>query len=226
MSEYRFDTLLFDLDGTIVDSAPGVTRAFAYALKKYGIDADPDDLKKVVGPPLSQSFVDFYGFSREKATEAVEKYREYYRDRGIFECELYYGISDLLFDLKKRGLKLLVASSKPTVFVEKIAVHFGIDGCFSHIVGAELDGRRTDKSEVVAEAIALSGSGRERILMVGDRSFDIVGGHNMGVKVAAVGWGYGNAEELAEADYIVNAPEEIIGLIGGTPDAGTKRERI
>lgn len=205
----NFHTILFDLDGTITDSAPGVTNSFAYALAAYGIHADPADLRMVVGPPLHESFIRFFGFSEEEAFRAVEKYREYYRDRGIFENRVYDGIPELLSALSGTGKRLLIASSKPLIFVEKVLDHFGIQGFFKHICGSELDGRRTDKAEVIDWALSLIGGSTDGVLMVGDRSFDVIGGHAAGLHVVGALWGYGDREELAEADYIAESPAEL-----------------
>ena len=146
--------VLFDLDGTLTDPMVGITTCVQYALAAAGIE-EPDlqKLTPFIGPPLKQSFMEFYGFSDEKAEQAVEKYRERFKDVGIFENEVYEGIPKLLSSLKKEGMLLSVASSKPEVFVKRILAHFSIDSYFDAVVGSELDGRRTDKKEVVAEAL-------------------------------------------------------------------------
>lgn len=146
--------ILFDLDGTLTDPMVGITTCVQYALAAAGIE-EPDlqKLTPFIGPPLKQSFMEFYGFSDEKAEQAVEKYRERFKDVGIFENEVYEGIPKLLSSLKKEGMLLSVASSKPEVFVKRILTHFSIDSYFDAVVGSELDGRRTDKKEVVAEAL-------------------------------------------------------------------------
>ena len=146
--------VLFDLDGTLTDPMVGITTCVQYALAAAGIE-EPDlqKLTPFIGPPLKQSFMEFYGFPDEKAEQAVEKYRERFKDVGIFENEVYEGIPELLSSLKKEGMLLSVASSKPEVFVKRILTHFSIDSYFDAVVGSELDGRRTDKKEVVAEAL-------------------------------------------------------------------------
>lgn len=146
--------VLFDLDGTLTDPMVGITTCVQYALAAAGIE-EPDlqKLTPFIGPPLKQSFMEFYDFSDEKAEQAVEKYRERFKDVGIFENEVYEGIPKLLSSLKKEGMLLSVASSKPEVFVKRILTHFSIDSYFDAVVGSELDGRRTDKKEVVAEAL-------------------------------------------------------------------------
>lgn len=208
-----FDTVLFDLDGTVAESAPGVTRSFSYALSKYGINEDPSDLSKVIGPPLDRSFMDFYGFSKERADEAIEHYREYYRERGIFECNIYDGIEDMLKTLSGCGTGILLATSKPTVFATRILDHFGLSRYFSHAVGSELDGRRTNKAEVIECALELADTPKDRVLMVGDRSFDVIGAHTVGIMAAGALWGYGSADELSVADFTAETPADICGIV-------------
>ena len=144
------EIILFDLDGTLTDSAPGITRCVQYALRHFGID-EPD-LKKLecfVGPPLKEMFMEYAGFSESQAEEAVAKYRERYTEKGIFENGVYEGIPELLQLCRDRGRVLGVASSKPQVFVEQILEHFDLRQYFEVVVGAELDGTRTDKAEVI-----------------------------------------------------------------------------
>ena len=141
--------LLFDLDGTITDSQLGITRSAAYALERFGIHVDdPAALKFFVGPPLHDSFAEHYGFSQEKAVQAVAVYREYYREKGIFENEVYPGIPGLLKDLKENGRTIILATSKPTVFARQILDYFLLSEYFSYISGAELSGVRNNKDEV------------------------------------------------------------------------------
>lgn len=210
-----FQTLLFDLDGTVTDSAPGVTRSFAYALDAYGIHVDPSELYKVVGPPLHVSFMEFYGFSREDAFRAVDKYREYYREKGIYECRLYDGIRELLAKLKASGRELLIASSKPEFFVRQILDNFGIAEHFDFVVGSLLDGGRTDKAEVVDYALSHAKGKIDETVMIGDRRFDVDGGHAKGLPVIGVSWGYGSRQELADsgAEFIVDTPDELLYLL-------------
>lgn len=208
--------LLFDLDGTLTDPKVGITTCVQYALKTFGIDEpDLDKLEPFIGPPLLDSFKEFYGFDDEKAQAAIEKYRERFRDKGIFENEIYRGVPEMLKKLKQRGLHLGVASSKPTVFVEKILEHFRIKDYFEVVVGSELDGTRSDKAEVVLEALRrFFPNGRvqkHKVFMIGDRKFDVIGAKNVGVESVAVSYGYGDMEELmqAHADYIVRSVEEL-----------------
>ena len=150
MKEY----LLFDLDGTLTDPKVGITTCVQYALKEFGIEEpDLDKLEPFIGPPLKDSFKEFYGFSDEDAQKAVEKYRERFSEIGLFENDVYDGIPQMLRLLQSRGMYLAVASSKPTVFVEQILEHFDLRRYFKVVVGSDLDGSRVNKDEVVLEAL-------------------------------------------------------------------------
>lgn len=207
------DYILFDLDGTLTDPKEGITKSFQYALAHFGIvEPDLDNLEVVIGPPLGDSFINFYGFTKENAQEAVMKYRERFSTLGMYENKIYEGIPSMLQKLKDAGKKLAIASSKPTVFVEKILEHFEIKEYFHHIIGSNLDGTRSDKAEVVDAAIAGFGEvNRKDIIMVGDRKFDVIGAHERGVEVIGVTYGYGGVEELVEsgADYVVKTVKEL-----------------
>ncbi|MCH5275551.1 MAG: HAD hydrolase-like protein [Lachnospiraceae bacterium] len=226
------DYILFDLDGTLTDPKVGITTCVQYALASFGIDEpDTDKLTPFIGPPLKDSFMEFYDFDEAKAEAAVEKYRERFRDTGIFENQIYDGIPEMIRKLKGNKKKLAVASSKPTVFVERILEHFDIRRYFDVVVGSELDGRRTDKAEVVAEALRLLyGENQEDIekkkqntLMVGDRKFDVKGAKDEGIVSVAVAYGYGPMDELkiAKPDYIVRSVAELEKLLlRGTEKTG------
>lgn len=208
--------LLFDLDGTLTDPRVGITTCVQYALHSFGIE-EPDltKLEPFIGPPLRESFMKFYGFSAEQAEEAVAKYRERFQDTGIFENEVYEGIPQMLRTLQSKGVFLAVASSKPQVYVERILDHFDLRKYFSVIVGSELDGSRENKDEVVLEALnrlfAYKPIRKEKVYMIGDRSYDVEGARAMGVESVGVTYGFGSLEELkaAKADYIVRSVEEL-----------------
>ena len=219
-----FDYVLFDLDGTLTDPKEGITKSVQYALAAFGIEEpDTDNLVSFIGPPLKDSFMEFYGFDEEKAGKAIEKYRERFQDTGIFENRIYDGIPELIRKLKGNRKKLAVASSKPTVFVERILEHFDIRRYFDVVVGSELDGTRTDKAEVVEEALRqLYGENQEEweqkkrnTVMVGDRKFDVSGAKEQGLISVAVSYGYGRMDELriARPDYVVKSVEELEKLL-------------
>lgn len=213
-----YETILFDLDGTITDSAPGITNSVIYALKNYGIkETDYEKLCKFIGPPLVDSFQEYYGFSKEKALEAVEYYREYYSDKGIFENSVYDGFEEVARRLKERGKQLVVATSKPEPFAKRIMEHFGLATYFDCVAGMELDGRRGTKAEVIRYALDVCRvPDKGRALMVGDRKHDVIGARSAGIDCLGVLYGFGTREELecAGADYIVETVGEIPDVIG------------
>lgn len=235
--------LLFDLDGTLTDPMEGITSSVQHALKAFGIEEpDLEKLTPFIGPPLKESFMEYYGFDEKQAGKAVEKYREWFAPKGIYQNRVYEGIPEMLHRLKLAGKVLAVASSKPQIFVEKILRHFEVYECFDVIVGSELDGTRTSKEEVVGEALGrlfsqikddryesggdgngparLSAAGLRRqaagvTAMIGDRRFDIAGGKEYGLVTVGCAYGYAGEGELKEAgaDYIVRTVEELEALL-------------
>lgn len=216
----QFHVLLFDLDGTLTDPKTGITGCVQYALHRLGIEEpDLDKLEPFIGPPLLDSFREFYGIEGQRALEAVEAYRERFRNGGLFENEIYPGIREMLMHLKAAGKMLAVASSKPSVFVEKILQHFEIAEYFDVVTGSELDHTRTKKEEVIEETLRrLCQMGKidcDKTVMVGDRKFDILGAKEFGLKSIGCSYGYAAAGELeqAGADYIVDTVEQLEELL-------------
>ena len=196
---YQF--YFFDLDGTITDSSLGITNSVRYALAKYGIE-EPDRKKlyRFIGPPLAESFREFYEFPEEQCQEAIRYYREYYRDKGIYENQVYDGLEEVLKKLKEVGKQLVVATSKPEVFAREIIRYFHLDSYFSYVAGMELDGGRGTKAEVIEYAIRSCGAeDRREVLMIGDRKHDVIGARQAGIDCVGVLYGFGSEEELKEA---------------------------
>ena len=223
--------ILFDLDGTLTDPKLGICTCVQYALKSFDIDeADLDKLEPFIGPPLKDSFMQYYGLSEEQAIAAIEKYRERFSVTGKFENEVYEGIPQLLSDLKDYGYHLAVASSKPECFVKDIMDHFRIAKYFDVIVGSELDGTRIDKAEVIHEALnQLFHYGKirtEQVVMIGDRKFDVEGAKEIGVTSVAVSYGYGSLEELqgANPDYLIESVEGLQHLFMEEAELEIKRD--
>lgn len=211
------DILLFDLDGTLTDPGVGITNSVMYALKFFGIiEHDREKLYPFIGPPLLDSFMEFYGFDEQKAEQAVARYREYYRETGIYENQVYDGIPELLKKLNAEGKILMVATSKPEPFAKQILTHFDMMQYFAAVAGSDFERTRNTKGEVIAYALELyvRMSGRpmqelkERAVMVGDRSYDIAGAKENGICSVGVLWGYGSREELekAGADDMMESP--------------------
>ncbi|MEE0420296.1 MAG: HAD family hydrolase [Lachnospiraceae bacterium] len=205
--------LLFDLDGTLTDPMKGITNSVAYALEYYGIHVeDRTSLCSFIGPPLKDSFMEYYGFEEKKAQEAVWKYREYFSEKGIFENEVYQGIPQLLEQLTGNGRTLIVATSKPTVYARQILEHFELDRFFTDVQGSNLDGTRVNKDEVIAHALRENRvSDREEAVMIGDRKHDILGGKKCGLDTIGVLFGYGSLREMQDckADRIAKSVEEL-----------------
>ena len=191
---------LFDLDGTISKSGIGIKNSIRYALNKFGVSAfDEGKLDFMIGPPLVDGFMQYFGLSKEDAITTTAYYREYYSVKGKFETEIYDGVKELLKDLKERGVKLIVCTSKPQGFTEEILTHFGLDKIFHHVLGATLDGKLGEKDEIIALAIEKFGIEKDSAVMVGDRKFDIEGANKNGIKGVGVSYGYGTRTELTNA---------------------------
>lgn len=212
-----YDTILFDLDGTLTDPGEGITNSVAYALKKYDIEvSDRSELYKFIGPPLKDSFMRFYSFSEEKAEQAIAYYREYFRDIGIFENRVYEGVEDMLKALCDEEKTIVLATSKPEEFAIRILEHFGLSKYFTIMAGASMDSSRSKKGDVIAYAISLCEDFcKDTAVMIGDREHDIIGAKENGLKSIGVLYGYGDENELkvAGADYIVSSPADILNLI-------------
>ena len=211
-----YQTILFDLDGTLTDPGEGITRSVAYALSKWGIEVkDRTVLYCFIGPPLAESFSRYYGFSSEQAEEAVAQYRVYFRERGMFENRVYGGIRELLARLKEAGCRLVIATSKPEEFARRILAHFDLDRYFDQITGASMDGKLSRKGDVITRALALGGIKAEDAVMIGDRHHDIDGAKENGLRSIGVLYGYGDRteHEAAGTDAIAETVEELERLL-------------
>ena len=212
-----YDYLLFDLDGTLTDPAEGITNSVIYALKKWGIEvSDKRELYCFIGPPLSASFKKYYGFSEEDALKCVEYYREYFRDRGIFENKVYEGIPELLQKLRLDGKILILATSKPEVFAKQILDHFDLTKYFDVVAGASMDESRNKKADVIRYALDKAKiTDLSRVLMIGDRDQDVIGARINYLDSLGVLYGYGDrAEHMgAGATYIAENVEDILNYV-------------
>lgn len=214
-----YQVVLFDLDGTLTDPGLGITNSVMYALKKWGIEvSERSELYQFIGPPLKESFQRFYGFSEEKAEQSIEYYREYFREKGLFENQVYAGIKELLETLQVSGRKIILATSKPEEFAVQILEHFGLAKYFFCIGGASMDGVRSEKADVISYVLKKAGvENLSETVMVGDRKHDMMGAKKVGMDSIGVLFGYGNYEELqnAGATYIVDSVDEISDIILG-----------
>lgn len=216
MKKYKY--IFFDLDGTLTDPFEGITHSVALALEHFGIYvSDRRELGKFIGPPLRESFPRYYPIPEDRVEEAIEEYRKYFSVKGLFENELYDGIPEMLSALRDAGYTLLLATAKPEVFAKRITEHFGIDGYFFAQCGASLDEARDSKSAVIEYALSLCGADPSEVLMVGDRSHDVLGAREHGIDTAGVLWGYGSKEELESAgavcilDSVDSLTKQILG---------------
>ncbi|WP_422660849.1 HAD family hydrolase [Paenibacillus sp. EC2-1] len=201
----NYKNVLFDLDGTLTDPKVGITKSVQYALAKFNIiEPDLSKLEFFIGPPLQNSFMEAYSFTAEQAWDAVTHYREYFKEQGIYENELYEGIKELLELLKSQGRDLFVATSKPEVFALSILSHFELDSYFTYVCGSELDGTRSDKTEIIKFIVDKYHLNPMETVMVGDRKHDLIGAHNNNIHSIAVGFGYGTEEELIAAEPTYN----------------------
>lgn len=213
----NYDVILFDLDGTLTDSSPGIINSIVYALNKYNIAVDDTAaLGKFLGPPLHESFKEFYGFDEEKAWKAVSFYREYFSTKGLLENKVYDGIPFLLKKLADNGKRLIVATSKPQEFTDKIMAHFDLTKYFEFVAGSNMDGTRSKKAEVIEYALQkCMVTDKSKVVMVGDRKHDIFGAKAVGIDSIGVEYGYGDYNELdnAGATYIAKTVDELKNLI-------------
>jgi phosphoglycolate phosphatase len=210
-----YSHIFFDLDGTLTDSAPGITNAIIYARKKWGLPAGTNaDYYKFIGPPMPESYEQFWGFSHEDAVRFLADYREYFSQKGLFENNVYPGILSLLQDLKAAGRHLYIATTKPTEFSQRIADKFGFSQYFDIISGAGLTSDNT-KYDVIRNARDACGVDMADAVMVGDRFHDVEGAHAHHIPCIGVTYGFGSREELTQsgADFIVDTVDELGALL-------------
>ncbi|HEL1907214.1 TPA: HAD family hydrolase [Streptococcus suis] len=207
-----YQTILFDLDGTLTDSGQGILNSVAYALEKMGIE-EPDtaNLNRFIGPPLYESFSRFYPLSPEDTQSAVDAFRVYFKEKGMFENQLYPGIIPLLEELRTAGKTLVIATSKPEIFAKQILEHFGIAHYFDVIAGASLDSSRISKADVIGYAINQLEAFPKHAVMIGDREHDIEGARMHQLPAIGVLYGYGSKQEFekAEATMIVETVQDL-----------------
>ncbi len=210
-----YKAIFFDLDGTLTESGEGITKSVQYALEKIGKpEEDLEKLKVFVGPPLMEQFMKYAGVDETTGRKAVEFYRERYEVKGIYENHPYEGVAEMLQELKRKGYILAVASSKPEYYVMQILDYFKLSSYFDVVVGSEMNGARTSKSEVIEEALKRINMSdkRNEVLMVGDKEHDVLGARAAGLDCVAVAYGYGTQEELTEANplKIVDSVDELL----------------
>ena len=213
-----YEFVLFDLDGTLTDSAPGIINCMEYALTELDIPSPGSaELRAHLGPPLAVTFRDYFGMDQAQITAAITKYRERYHDIGLFENQVYDGIPELLQTLQQAGYRMATATSKPEYSATRILQHFELDQYFEFIGAAALDTSRDSKSLVIAHTLQQTRThpSTHQLVMVGDRSHDVHGAAEHGIDTIGVLWGYGDAPELEAAGAIslANDPAQLEKLL-------------
>ena len=209
--------ILFDLDGTLTNPEIGITTCVMYALEKFNIKVeDRKELRPFIGPPLKYSFQTYYGLSETDSEQAVKYYRERFSVKGLYENEVYDGVENMLQQLKKSGKIVVLATSKPEEYAIKILKHFNLYEYFDFVVGATMDGSRGEKADVIRYALEIGGiADKSKVVMIGDRNYDIHGAKENGLDSIGVLFGFGDSEELttAGANYIAETVEDILKYI-------------
>lgn len=213
----NYDYIFMDLDGTITDPMIGITKSIQYALKYFNIEVeDINTLTKFIGPPLKDTFSQDYKFDEKQTVEAIEKFRERFSEVGLFENVVYNGMEEFLKELKNNGKILMVATSKPQFFAEKILDHFSLKKYFSFIGGSNMDETRSKKSEVIEYVLSENNiKDLSKVVMIGDRKHDIIGAKELGIDSIGVLYGYGNYDELKEAgaNFIIKDLNELLNIL-------------
>lgn len=212
----KYKHILFDLDGTLTDPMIGITNSVIYALDKFHLEVKQrEELLKYIGPPLLDSFQEYHGLSPEQALLALEYYREYFKDKGIYENKVYDGIEEILQYLTSQGCRCYIATSKPEIFARQIVKHFTLDKYFTYIAGSTLDQSRNRKGDVIAYALQKASiTNLSEVLMVGDRKHDIIGAKENNIDSLGVLFGYGDKQELtlAGATYTVSSVHALLSF--------------
>ena len=210
----NFKHIFFDLDGTLIASGVGVINSFKYALEKMDITIPSDEvLMTFIGPPLEHSFR-ICGVAEENVNRAVEIYRENYIPRGMYEANIFEGIEDVLKTLKENGKSLIVTTSKVEHLAEKVLADHNISKYFDFICGSDVELTRNSKAKVIEYAFERANiSNRDEAIIVGDTKYDIIGAKETGIKSIGVLYGYGNNEDLKEADYVAETTLDILNIL-------------
>lgn len=209
----KFKAVIFDFDGTFIDSGEGIRNCVEYALEKHNIPVgDKGKLNYFIGPPLNVGFSDMYGASPKQCDSLIADYRDRYEEIGVYESQIYNGMVELVKKLKKNSVKVGVASSKPTYFINKILNHMSLTDLFDTVVGTQLDNHNADKTVLINTALEnLQIVDKKSCIMVGDRMYDVNGAKGAGILSVGVLYGYGSKAELEEAgaDFLAQDVTEL-----------------
>lgn len=209
----KYKNILLDLDGTILDSGSGIIKSVQYVLDHFSIYHEPEEkLRKFIGPALIDSFMNFYGFSKEKAEEAVEYFRDYYPEKGMFDAFIYPGMRECIEKMAGDGKKLVLLTSKPIFFASQILQHFGLSDYFFMEIGPDLSEQSSDKTRLIEKALREGNFLKEDCLMVGDTKYDILAAKDVGIDSVAALYGYGEVEEISIAKYSIEKPLDLLSI--------------
>ena len=215
----KYKNILFDLDGTLTDSKPGIVNSLRFALQYSGMDTDNMNLDKFIGPPIMDTFVNTMGLNHQKAEEITKIYRENYSKTGIYENSLYEGIIEMLAYLKQNGHTVIIATAKPMPFTKIVLDHFNIFQYFSYISASEFEHAFETKQRIIENALEKCNiNDLNTAVMIGDRKYDIIAAKNVGIASIGVLYGYGDYDELSEAgaDYLVENIQDLLKIIKGS----------
>ncbi len=215
-----FDYILFDFDGTLMDTSKGVFNSFDKVVAHYGLNIDRAIYSTMIGPPLKESFSKTLGLPEAEIQNAMQIYRSYYAQDGMFEAEIYSGVVELIENLRAAGKKIFVATSKPEIYARQILERKEILGLFDFVGGSDLEEKsRVEKCDVVKYVLQSNGisAQKEKCLLIGDRHYDVDGAHSAGIKCAGILWGFGTRKEFEEcgADFIFESPEDAESFLAG-----------
>lgn len=210
----KYKNILLDLDGTILDSGSGIMKSVQYVLDHFSMYHEPEEkLRKFIGPALIDSFMNFYGFSKEKAEEAVEYFRDYYPEKGMFDAFIYPGMRECIEKMAGDGKKLVLLTSKPIFFASQILQHFGFSDYFFMEIGPDLSEQSSDKTRLIEKALREGNFLKEDCLMVGDTKYDILAAKDVGIDSVAALYGYGEVEEISIAKYSIEKPLDLLSIV-------------
>ena len=214
----KYKYIFWDMDGTIINSYPGVVESVLYALKHFGMtETDPEIMRRFIGPPLRVTFGEIYHMEEAQIEEAVSKYRENYNAGGMFKCELYPGVAQAMDAFKEAGFRQIISSSKPENMCRLILDRFGLIEKMDDVVGASLDGKIDSKQEVLEEAFRRLGNpDKSQVVLIGDTKFDVIGANSVGIDCVGITYGFGTREEMEEhgAKKVFDSIEEVISYLG------------
>ena len=210
----KYKNILLDLDGTILDSGSGIIKSVQYVLDHFSMYHEPEEkLRKFIGPALIDSFMNFYGFSKEKAEEAVEYFRDYYPEKGMFDAFIYPGMRECIEKMAGDGKKLVLLTSKPIFFASQILQHFGLSDYFFMEICPDLSEQSSDKTRLIEKALREGNFLKEDCLMVGDTKYDILAAKDVGIDSVAALYGYGEVEEISIAKYSIEKPLDLLSIV-------------